>query len=263
MTAVLIGLAMWLGSAPPWASQVVVGQAGKDVVYLPTPAVLVEKMLDLAGVTEREVVVDLGSGDGRIVIAAARRGARAIGIEYDADLVALSRAAAAMAGVDGRATFVQADLFEADFSDATVVTTFLLADVMLRVAPKILALKPGSRLVSNSFTIEGWVPDDALTLENCVTWCTAYLWIVPAKIEGRWRLNSGELVLKQDYQMVSGTMRQGSGNSPVMNGRLRGDRVGFTVGMSRYEGTVNGDVMTGTMTAGPNVTQWSATRLDR
>ena len=227
------------------AAQVVVGQDGKDVVYLPTPAPLVEKMLDIAGVTPDDFVVDLGSGDGRIVIAAAKRGARALGIEYDGPLVTLAKEAAAAAGVGDRATFVQADLFEADFSRATVVTTFLLADVMTRVAPKILALEPGSRLVSNSFTIDGWTPDDATTLEPCATWFTAYLWIVPARAGGTWRLPDGELALKQDFQTLSGTLvRHGKGLA-IENGRLRGTRITFTAGGARYEGTVAGDTIRG------------------
>lgn len=262
MRRVVCGQLVLLAAIASARAQVVVGQDGKDVVYLPTPAPLVEKMLDLAGVMPQDVVVDLGSGDGRIVIAAAKRGARALGIEYDAELVALSRRSAAAEGVGERATFLQADLFEADFSQATIVTTFLLADLMLRVAPKILDLAPGSRLVSNSFTIEGWTPDDAATVPDCATWCTAYLWIVPAKIDGTWRSADGEISLTQNFQMLSGTYTSGAREEPIVSGLVRGDRVSFAVGGRRYEGRIAGDVISGAVVSGEDRRSWSATRRE-
>jgi SAM-dependent methyltransferase len=225
------------------SAQVVVGQDGKDVVYLPTPPALVEAMLDLARVTPQDRVVDLGSGDGRIVIAAAARGAQALGIEYDANLVSMSEANAVRAGVHDRARFVEADLFETDFSNATVVTTFLLADVMVRLLPRFLELAPGTRIVSNSFTIEGWAPDRTVVLEGCNTWCTAHLWIVPARVAGRWRFAQGDLMLEQRLQNVTGTLRTGDGAAPIADGRIRGDEMTFTVHGVRYGAKVTGSRM--------------------
>src|SRR5688572_17360769 len=136
------------------------GQAGKDVVWVPTPQPLVEKMLDMAKLTPQDFHMDLGSGDGRTVITAAKRGARSMGVEYNPDMVALSQRNAKEAGVSDRATFVQADLFETDFSKANVVTLFLLPSINIRLRPKILDMRPGTRIVSNTFTMEDWQADD-------------------------------------------------------------------------------------------------------
>src|SRR5213593_1271960 len=150
------------------------GQAGKDVVWVPTPQPLVDKMLDLANVTPQDFLMDLGSGDGRTVITAAKRGATAHGIEFNPDMVELSKKNAAKEGVTDKATFVQADLFESDFSQATVITMFLLPEINLRLRPKILDLKPGTRIVSNTFTMDDWSPDEtAVVSRDCVAWCTA------------------------------------------------------------------------------------------
>src|SRR4051812_35396041 len=182
-----------------------VGQAGKDVVWVPTPQALVDKMLDMAKVTPNDYVIDLGSGDGRTVITAAKRGAKAVGIEYNPDMVELSKRNAAKEGVTDKASFMKADLFESDFSQATVITMFLLPDINLKLRPKILNLKPGTRIVSNSFTMGDWSSDDTvIAKDGCISYCTAYLWIVPAKVEGNWQLADGELTLKQTYQMISG-----------------------------------------------------------
>jgi precorrin-6B methylase 2 len=238
-----------------------VGQEGKDVVWVPTSQALVEKMLNLAKVTSADYVIDLGSGDGRTVITAAKRGARALGIEYNPDMVALSRRNAAAAGVTGRATFVKADLFETNFSKATVITMFLLPDINLRLRPIILKLKPGTRIVSNSFTMEDWVADetDELT-QDCEYWCTALLWIVPADAAGVWRLPQGELTLKQEFQMLSGSLRSSDGTSPIEDGRLRGDQISFNLAGAQYTGRVNGNAMEGTVASSGNKSTWSATR---
>ena len=156
-----------------------VGQPGKDVVWVPTPPVLVEKMLDMAKVTRRDYVMDLGSGDGRNIIAAAKRGARALGIEYDRDLLELSRRNAAEAGVAGRARFVEGDMYEADISDATVLALFLLPDNLQKLRPKFERLKPGTRIVTNGFPIDGWTAREIGKVDgDCGSWCTAYLYIV-------------------------------------------------------------------------------------
>src|SRR5262245_35634465 len=187
-----------------------IGQPGKDVVWVPTVPALVERMLDLAHVAPADEVIDLGSGDGRTVIAAARRGAHATGIEFNADLVDLATRSAAGERLADRATFVRADLFETDLSRATVVTMFLLPEINLRLRPKILALAPRTRIVSNTFAMGDWRPDEPSTIDSgCVNWCTALLWIVPARIGGGWKLPQGELHLTQAYQIFGGTFEAG------------------------------------------------------
>ena len=230
-----------------------VGQKGKDVIWVPTSLTLVKKMLDMAKVTPNDYVIDLGSGDGRTVIAAAKRGARALGIEYNPEMVELSRRNAAKAGVSERAKFVKADLFESDFSDATVITMFLLPDINLKLRPKILRLKPGTRIVSNSFDMEDWQPDETVEVtENCETYCRAHLWIVPAIAEGTWELPRGELVLKQEFQQLSGTLRIGA-KSVFVKGKLRGDRLSLQAGDLVYTGRVKGESMQGSV-----IKKWSA-----
>jgi precorrin-6B methylase 2 len=233
-----------------------VGQAGKDVVWVPTPQALVERMLDLAKVTPQDFLMDLGSGDGRTVITAAKRGARAQGIEYNPDMVELSKRNATTAGVTDKATFVKADLFETDFSKAQVVTMFLLPSINLRLRPKILEMKPGTRVVSNTFTMDDWQPDEtSMVTEDCTSWCTALLWIVPAKVEGTWQLPQGALTLTQKFQMVSGTL----GGAAISDGRLRGDDITFTAGGAKYTGKVNGNSMSGNVSGGSGG-KWSASR---
>ena len=162
-----------------------VGQPGKDVVWVPTPQALVDKMLDMAKVTPNDFVMDLGSGDGRTVITAAKRGATAMGVEYNPDMVELSKRAAQKEGVSAKATFVQADLFKTDLSKATVITMFLLPSINMQLRPTILNLKPGTRIVANTFTMEDWEADETQSVtDNCSSWCTALLWIVPAKGTG-------------------------------------------------------------------------------
>jgi hypothetical protein len=238
-----------------------VGQPGKDVVWVPTSQALVDKMLDLAKVGPQDVVYDLGSGDGRTVISAAKRGARAVGVEYNPDMVALSRKNAAAAGVNpDRATFKQADLFATDFSEATVVTMFLLPDINLRLRPTILNMKPGTRIVTNTFTMAEWEPDESQTVtEGCSTWCTALFWVVPAKVEGPWRLPQGELSLTQTFQKLTGALKSATGATPITNGRLRGDQITFTASGVTYTGRVNGNSIQGT-TSGTATGNWSATR---
>jgi precorrin-6B methylase 2 len=219
-----------------------VGQAGKDVVWVPTPQTLVERMLDIAQVTPQDFVMDLGSGDGRTVITAAKRGATALGIEYNPDMVALSQRNAAQAGVTARATFQKADLFETDLSKASVITMFLLPSINMQLRPKILDLKPGTRIVSNTFTMEDWEADQTATVEDdCTSWCTALLWIVPAKVQGTWRLPDGALRLTQEFQKVSGTL----GGQEITDATLRGDALSFKASGKTYNARVIGDVMTG------------------
>ena len=237
------------------------GQIGKDVVWVPTAQGLVEKMLDLASVTSQDYLIDLGSGDGRLVIAAARRGARALGIEYNPDMVELSRRNAAKAGVAEKAQFVKADIFESDYSQATVITLFLLPDLNLKLRPQILGLKPGTRVVSNTFTMGDWTPDGVANMpEPCSTHCTASFWIVPATVDGEWTLPQGRLLLAQSFQTLSGTLVTGAQSAPVTNGRLRGDEIGFTVGGVQYTGRVTGNAMQGVSMSGGTTAAWSAVR---
>jgi len=235
-----------------------VGQPGKDVVWVPTPDELVEKMLNLGNVSGGDYLIDLGSGDGRTVIMAAKRGARAHGIEYNPEMVELSKSNAAAAGVSGRATFAKEDLFESDFSRASVITMFLLPQINLKLRPKLLDLKPGTRIVSNTFTMGEWREDGSDGLEGeCVNWCTALLWIVPAKVGGSWKLAQGELTLQQSYQFISGTLKNGNQITPIANGKLKGDQILFNAGGVVYLGQVNGDTMQGTLSSGGS---WTATR---
>ena len=232
------------------------GQAGKDVPWVPTPNELVEKMLDVAKVTPQDFVIDLGSGDGRNVIAAARRGARALGVEYNPDLVELSKNRAAQAGVADRAQFVQGDMYLADISKASVMALFLLPQNMLRLRDKFLALQPGSRIVSNTFSIEGWDPDYYEIIPNCAEWCTVYLWIVPAKIDGVWQTPEGTLTLTQAYQHFSGSR----GTRPVADGKITGDQVSFTLAGSTFAVRAIGDRLEGTVSTNGKTTAWRATR---
>jgi precorrin-6B methylase 2 len=219
-----------------------VGQPGKDVVWVPSPEEMVEKALDLAAVTPNDFVIDLGSGDGRNVIAAAKRGARALGVEYNPDLVQFSKDHAAKAGVADKASFVQGDMFEADISKATVMALFLLPDNLRKLRDKLFNLRPGSRIVANTFGIEGWTPDETKVYEEgCASWCTIMLWIVPAKVAGTWKTPAGDLALTQDFQMLSGTL----GSTRIENGRLRGNDMTFTAGGVSYAGRVNGDTIEG------------------
>lgn len=236
-----------------------VGQSGKDVIWVPTPQALVDRMLDMAQLTPQDILVDLGSGDGRTVISAAQRGARARGIEFNPDMVALSRSAARRAGVSDRATFEQADIFESDFSDATVVTLFLLPNLNLRLRPTLLEMKPGTRVISNSFTMGDWEPDETAEAEGCSSYCVAYKWIVPARVGGRWKTPDGELQLAQEFQYVKGSLRKGNDTMPVTDGKLEGAALRFTVGQDQYETKVDGNVMEGTMNGRAG---WKAQRVN-
>jgi precorrin-6B methylase 2 len=244
-------------TAPTKTYEPEVGQPGKDVVWVPTPQAVVDKMLDLAKTTSKDYVIDLGSGDGRTVITAAKRGARAVGIEYNPDMVELSKRNAAKEGVSDKATFMKADLFETDFSKATVITMFLLPSINMQLRPKLLDLKPGTRIVSNTFTMEDWEADETAVIdEGCnSSWCTALFWIVPAKVEGTWVLPQGELKLSQQFQKVTGTL----GSTAIAGGRLRGDEITFSAGNAKYTGRVNGKEIRGTISGGPGGT-WTATR---
>jgi hypothetical protein len=238
-----------------------VGQAGKDVVWVPTAQGLVDRMLDMAKLTPKDIHYDLGSGDGRTVITAAKRGATAYGVEYNPDMVELSRRNAAAAGVTGKATFIHGDIFETDFTKATVITLFLLPDLNVKLRPTILNMKPGTRVISNSFTMSDWKSDETQGAKGeCSSYCTAYMWIVPAKVDGVWKSGSDEIKFAQEFQMVQGSVSSGGKMSNVQLGRLRGEDISFSAGEARYTGKVNGNRIDGTVTAGGKTTPWTATR---
>lgn len=241
------------------------GQAGKDVVWVPSPPDMVNKMMEMANVTAGDFVIDLGSGDGRNVIAAAKRGARALGVEFNPNMVELSRSLAREAGVADKAEFVEHDMYEYDISKATVMALFLLPTNMNKLAPKFFNLAPGSRIVANTFGIDGWEPDERVTLppaSECESWCEALLWIVPAKVAGTWTLPNGSMSLTQEYQAVQGTITTDGTTHNVAMGRLRGREMTFTVNGASYKGTVSEDgrTISGTMTASSGVVPWTATR---
>jgi hypothetical protein len=240
-----------------------VGQEGKDVVWVPTPQALVDKMLDMAQVTPNDFVIDLGSGDGRTVITAAKRGVKALGIEYNPDMVALSKKNAEKEGVTGKAEFVRGDIFESDFSKATVITLFLLPSLNQRLRPIILNMKPGTRVVSNTFDMGDWPADQTVQATgDCSSYCRAYFWIVPAKVDGSWKLPQGELAFEQKYQSISGSLKADNVNAPV-SGKLIGDQIHFTAGRTVYTGRVNGDRIEGTAKTGDSETKWEATRIGK
>lgn len=269
-----LALAAGAGAQTP-AFKPEVGQAGKDVVWVPTSDVLVSKMLDMAKATPSDYLIDLGSGDGRTVIAAAKRGLKAHGIEYNPDMVTLSQANAAKAGVSDKATFAKADIFQSDFSQASIITLFLLPDLNLKLRPIILNLKPGTRIVSNSFTMGDWEDDDTATAGeggDCSYWCIAHMWIVPAKVGGSWAVGKDSVVLNQKYQMLNGSMTK-DGKKLVVKGKMRGDQINFDVILpgdekmktkdelvSSYSGRASGNTIEGTVKTGTQSGKWVATR---
>ena len=244
-----------------------VGQAGKDVIWVPTPEELVERMLRMAQTTPNDFVIDLGSGDGRIAIAAAKKfNARSMGIEYNPDMVELSTRNASKEGVAGKVRFAKADIFESDFSQATVITMYLLPGLNLKLRPKLLDMKPGTRIVSHQFNMDDWQPDETTNIDGR----RAYFWLVPAKVQGNWRIQSGpdglDLTLEQKYQMLEGTVKLGNVNAGLRDAHLAGDRITFAFvdqgGVRRdFTGKVNGNTMEGTMKleTGPEA-RWTATK---
>ena len=253
-----------------------VGQEGKDVIWVPTPQALVERMLEMAKLTPQDIHFDLGSGDGRTVIAAAKRGAQAVGVEFNPDMVALSERAAAKEGVSAKAKFINGDIFQTDFSHATVVTLYLLPSLNLKLRPTILRMKPGTRVVSHAFSMDDWQPDQTENVEGR----TAYLWIVPAAVEGTWRFSvqgggpkEYELGLRQQFQQVEGLAKLDGRMGQLRNAKLRGDQISFSIheiagtsGTLRrdFTGRVSGNTMQGVMKQanGAAEVKWSATRAN-
>ena len=249
LSLVAAGASAQTAVAPQTPFEPVSGQAGKDVVWVPTPQATVDKMLELIKVSSGDVLVDLGSGNGITVISAAKKGATATGVEFNPEMVALARRLAQEAGVSGKTTFVQGDLFEADLSKATAITLFLLPSINEKLRPKLLELKPGTRIASNTFDMGDWEPDAKATAPDCETYCSALAWVVPAKAAGTWQVGNETLTLTQQYQQLSGTL----GSQPITAGKLDGTGISFTVGERVYTGRVEGDRMTGQ--------NWSANRV--
>jgi SAM-dependent methyltransferase len=237
---------------------------GKDVVWVPTPDAAVDRMLSLAKTGPRDLVYDLGSGDGKIAIMAARRfGARAIGVEFDSDMIEQSRAAARKEGVADRVRFVQADIFGYDFGDATVVTLYLLTSLNVKLRPKILDMTPGTRVASHMFRMDEWEPDEHVRVGAS----DVYLWVVPAKVAGTWVMTrtagaAAELVFDQRFQRISGSVRVAGETLPLTQAVLRGDEIRFAFAgeggaRSVFTGRVAGDRIVGDRSAEP----WSAVRV--
>jgi len=243
------------------------GQEGQDAPWVVTPQALVDTMLDMAAVQPGERLLDLGSGDGRVVISAAQRGLHAVGVELDAGLVAMSSESAAEAGVADRTKFVQTDLFEYDFTDADVITFFLLPELTIRLRPTFFNLRPGTRIVSNTWDMRGteenpeapgWDPDETIVLDPCPGFCSAHAWTVPAKVEGVWRLtDGGKLELRQQYQMVEGELWTGGRRITLQEGRLAGTILSFRAAGVRYQAEIDGATMAGTTN---QADAWRATR---
>jgi SAM-dependent methyltransferase len=266
-TLLALVAACWLSIVPTRAADYTpeVGQQGKDVVWVPTALTLVNKMLDMAKLTPQDILYDLGSGDGRTVITAAKRGTRAYGIEYNPEMVALSKRNALKEGVAERATFEQADIFQTDFSKATVITLFLLPELNVKLRPTILDMKPGTRVAANSFDMGDWKPDQIARVSgDCQSWCTAFLWIVPAKVAGTWKFaqpGNGELTLTQHYQTLSGTLSQNGKSRAISLAKLDGDRISFYVAGTQYRARVSGSGDTMEGTAGAAKSPWRASRV--
>jgi hypothetical protein len=232
------------------------GQPGKDSVWVPTPFITLEKMYDLAKLMPKDFVMDLGSGDGRAIIVAAKRGAPGLGIEWNQDLIDLSNKLAAQAGVSHLAKFQRGDMFAADISKASVLGLFMLPDQLAKLTPKFLAMKPGSRITVNGFGIPNWPIDQTeKATGDCGSWCTAHLYIVPAPVAGTWRLGDAELELVQSFQNLTGTLTV-SGKSTPINGKLNGEEIAFATDDTQYAGQVAGNTMSGQVRGKP----WSATK---
>lgn len=246
MRAVAIGAALALVCAFPAVAQQQRTAPALDVPYVPTPDDVVAKMLDLANVTKDDYVIDLGSGDGRIAIAAAKRGAKAFGVDLNPVRVEEAQANAKAAGVEDRVEFKEANIFETDFSDATVLTMYLLSSVNLKLRPQVLEMKPGTRVVSHAFDMGEWEPDEVARVDGR----TVYYWVVPARVEGKWKVNRAQKAFtvnfKQEFQNLTGTAEMDGKEVPVEDAKLEGTRITFTLadgngGKLRFEGRVDGD----------------------
>ena len=244
-----------------------VGQAGKDVIWVPTPDEVVERMLRMAQVTKDDYVVDLGAGDGKIAIMAAKKfGARSMGIEYNPDMARYAQGNVVKAGVTDRARILNGDIFATDFTTATVVTMYLLPGLNMKLRPQLLQMRPGTRIVSHSFTMEDWQPDETSSMDGR----RAYFWIVPAQVMGGWTLEVGpekhELSLEQRFQKIEGSIAYGSTQVGLRDASLRGSVIGFSyVDQASVRRDFSGRVTSGRMEGSFKADngsegRWSATK---
>ncbi len=245
-----------------------VGQSGKDVVWVPTPDEIVQRMLRLAKVTAQDTVYDLGAGDGKIAIAAGKIGATSVGIEYNPDMAKLAQCYVQAENLEGKTRIIQGDVFKEDFSKASVITMYLLPELNLKLRPTILNMKPGTRVTSHQFTMGDWEPDETAEVD----YRTAYLWIVPAKVDGTWTVreqgstNAYTVNLNQKYQKITGDVAAGSAKQPLVGATVRGEEVRFAFnddkGVTRtLTGTVRGNELTGSLKgAGGAETKVTGTR---
>lgn len=260
----LAGLSTWAGAsttgntspaaAKPTAYEPVRGQAGKDVIWIPTPEGLIDKMLETAKVTEQDRLFDLGAGDGIIAITAARKyGTRAVGIEYNPDMAQFARRKVAEAGVSDKVRIITGDIFKEDFSSATVVTLYLMPHLNLKLRPTLLQMKPGTRVVSHAFTMGDWEPDESFSYQHS----QGYFWVVPAQVEGSWVMRGLEggpirLNMNQLFQNIGGTLTSGGQTRSMMGAKLRGDELKFQFTtqdqkVHSFTGRVEGERITGTV----------------
>jgi len=244
-----------------------VGQAGKDVIWVPSPDDIVDRMLTMAQVTPNDLVIDLGSGDGKIAIAAAKKfGARSMGIEYNPEMVKLSQANSQVAGVATKATFRNADIFATDFSQATVITMYLLPGLNMKLRPQLLSMKPGTRIASHSFSMEDWDADEISSVDGR----RAYFWVVPANVQGGWSVDAGgqkvEMTLEQTFQKIHGTVGIATLQAGLREPKLRGFLISFAyvdaAGVRRdFNGRVNGGKMEGSFRDEKGAEgRWTATK---
>jgi SAM-dependent methyltransferase len=246
------------------------GQAGKDVVWVPTPDSMVAEMLSAANTTSNDIVYDLGAGDGKIAIAAARDfGARAVGVEYDAKMATLAKCLVQAVGLADKVRIVQGDIFKTDFSEATVVTLYLLPSLNAQLIPTLLKMNPGTRVVSHSFLMGDWRPDRHIFGEGANR---AYLWIVPAAAAGTWRLQAPDrapltLELTQRFQILSGVVVQSQNEMSIYDAALRGAEIAFTYaglhGVVTFTGMVSGHRMEATVTDGQQTVRYAGHRDPR
>jgi hypothetical protein len=230
------------------------GQAGKDVIWIPTPPGLIDKMLSAAKVTDQDRLFDLGAGDGIIAITAARQyGTQAVGIEFNPDMAQFARRKVAEAGMTDKVRIITGDIFQEDFSSATVVTLYLMPHLNLKLRPLLLKMKPGTRVVSHAFTMGDWEPDETMSYQHS----QGYFWVVPAQIEGNWVMTGLEggpmrMSMSQSFQNIGGILSRGGQNHAMLGARLRGDEVKFQFitqdrKVHAFSGRVEGRRITGTV----------------
>ena len=244
-----------------------VGQEGKDVIWVPTPEGLIDKMLAAAKVNDKDILFDLGAGDGIIAITAARKyGAKSVGIEYNPDMAQFARRKVAEAGLTDKVKIITGDIFQEDFSSATVITLYLMPHLNLKLRPILLKMKPGTRVVSNTFTMGEWEPDETVFDQH---W-KGYFWVVPAQIEGAWVMTGMEggplrLNISQSFQNIGGTLTRGGQTLTLLGAKLRGDEVKFQFvtpdrKVHAFSGRLEGRRLTGTVVADYSSTSVEMTR---